>query len=59
MGVPTHILFECVGVCVCVGDYISELTLCEGYHLLGSVYKEYHLLDCDATYTGKKIYQFS
>jgi len=39
---------------VCVSDYISQLTSSEGYHLLGSDYKEYCLLGCDATYTGKK-----
>jgi hypothetical protein len=55
-----HKLFAFVGVCVCVCacDYISELTSCEGCHLLGSDYREYHLLGCDTTYTGKKIYQF-
>jgi hypothetical protein len=37
-----------------VGDYISESSSCEGYHILGSDYKEYHLMGCDATYTGKK-----
>jgi hypothetical protein len=42
-----HLLFY-------VGDYGPELPRCEGYHLLGSNYKELHLLGCDTMYTGKK-----
>ena len=49
-----HKLFVLVGV----SDYISQLTGSEGFHLQGSDYKEYHLLSCDATYTGKQIHPF-
>jgi len=51
-----HKVFAFVGVCV--SDYISVLTSSKGYHFLGIDYKEYCLLGCDATYTGKNIYQF-